>query len=264
MDTERAGQLGSEPASWPALQAICAARPARTTPSVPLALTLIDQVLPLGGLTADGVHEWIGVDVPGPSRRTTPPLSILVHLARQAASSKRGKSLIWIGEAVWPHPPTLQDRSGDCILSRSIFVRGHSPGERLWATDLALRSRAVAGVIADGSRMDLSATRRLQLAAEAGGVICFLARPPRERCELSAATTRWQVSVMPHDPDQSVPARRWIVELLRCKGVQPSAAAPRRWILELAHAKGDGLVATEFFDRSGAAAVTPLRQRQSG
>ena len=263
METGRIVQPVSEPASWQTLQAICTARTCRPAPSLPLALPLIDQMLPAGGLAADGVHEWIGVDSLGRSR-ATPPLSILAHLARRAAAANRGKSLLWIGEAIWPHAPTLHARADEGVLSRSVFVRAASPGERLWATDLALRSGAIAAVIADGSRLDLSATRRLQLAAEAGGAICFLARPPRERCELSAATTRWQVSVMPHDPNQRVPTRRWTVELLRCKGVQPSVAAPRRWILELAHAKGDGLVATEFFDRPGAAALAPVPQRQSG
>jgi protein ImuA len=264
MDTGRIRQPAIESSSWQTLQAICTARTGRLASPLPLGLKLIDQVLPAGGLAADGVHEWIGVDTQGHSRRCMPPLSILTHLARQAATANVGKYLIWIGEAIWPHAPTLDERTGSSVLSRSIFVRGRSPGERLWATDLALRSRAVAGVIADGSRLDLSATRRLQLAAEAGGAICFLARPPRERCELSAAATRWQVSVMPHDPGQVVPARRWIVELLRCKGVQPHQTAARSWILELAHAKGDGLVATELVDRSCAAEAAPLRQRQSG
>ncbi|MFT3686401.1 MAG: hypothetical protein QM783_16015 [Phycisphaerales bacterium] len=242
---------------WAALRAICAGSQTATAGAIPLGLEAVDAALPAGGLSRTGVHEWIGSEHASTHAAWTPPLCILSHLAHQAVKDT-GRHAVWIGEAVWPHPPTLAARG---ILARCLFVRAGNAGERLWASDLALRSGAVALVIGDGSRFDVSATRRLQLAAEAGGVPCLLARPPRERAELSAATTRWHVGVVPAQPDQSIPARRWTVELLRCKGVQPASTAPRRWILEQPHATGDGLVARELFDRPGDTAAAPPTRR---
>ena len=88
---------------------------------------------------------------------------------------------------------------------------------RLWAVDRAAGGPGVAVVVADGSRLDMAATRRLQLAAESGSALVLCARPPREIDHLSAATTRWRVRCA-SSPDK-IP--RWDVELLRCKGMGP-------------------------------------------
>ncbi|HYD01312.1 MAG TPA: hypothetical protein VEB22_08805, partial [Phycisphaerales bacterium] len=275
---------------WKALRVACEGDRIAAVSSLPTGWDPIDRTLPGHGLSGAKIHEWIGVASDSNDctlgDRWIPPLSILLSLAHRAATSAgksggygedrengkpQGRLLLWIGERVWPFPGSFSVQPDGSHLSRSIFVRAEHPGERLWAADLALRSGAAAAVIADGSRLDLSATRRLQLAAEAGGGFCFLARPPWERAELSAAATRWYITtalpVHPavarprtHAPVHS-PTRRWTVELLRCKGVQPSTATTRRWILEEDRETRHGLVAAELLDRPGEAAPA---QRRSG
>ncbi|HZW06958.1 MAG TPA: hypothetical protein VFF65_07525 [Phycisphaerales bacterium] len=269
--------------SWKALRTACEGERITATPSLLTGWEPIDRTLPQGGLAGAKVHEWIGVGSGDPAppldRCWLPPLAILLSLAYRAATcahrsggakgqAAQGRLLLWIGERVWPFPGSLTDRPDDPRLARSIFVRADHPGERLWAADLALRSGTAAAVIADGSRLDLSATRRLQLAAEAGGGLCFLARPPWERGELSAAATRWHVTTaqpMHHAGTRGRthaplhPTRRWTVELLRCKGVQPSTAGTRRWILEHDRETRHGLVAAELLDRSGETAPAQRR-----
>ncbi len=224
-------------------------------------LPAIDGALPDGGLGYGKVHEWIGVqeretDTRRPSasvRRThwSPALTLLIEMARSAAASSRdGRDrLVWVGQAVWPYPAPLAQAGNPrrgLSLDGCLFVRASRPADRLWATDLALRSRTAAAVIADGFGFDLAATRRLQLAAEASGGLCLLARPPCERCALSAAATRWLVSCVP-SPSMN---RRWNVELLRCKGMQPAPHAQRAWVLERDHATRALRVAADVFDRS--------------
>ncbi|MFO0831958.1 MAG: hypothetical protein U0637_08955 [Phycisphaerales bacterium] len=140
------------------------------------------------------------------------------------------------------------------LLSSSLFLDAATPQDRVWAADLALRSGVCAAVVVDGSGFSMCATRRLQLATEAGGAlamggVCLLARPPREEKELSAATTRWVVrrAVGPAE------VRRWSVELLRCKGMQPSAlhAVSRPWVVEHDHATGDLRMAADLRDGLG-------------
>ncbi|MDP1662162.1 MAG: hypothetical protein Q8L55_09635, partial [Phycisphaerales bacterium] len=135
------------PEHWKALRATCAGGTQQHPGVCPTAWGPIDRALPGCGLGVAKVHEWIGTG-PGdpPGRRGhargtwLPPLSILTHLARQAASMRSGGLLLWVGEAVWPFPAALVDHAADPLLSRSVFVRAPSPGERLWAMDLALRS----------------------------------------------------------------------------------------------------------------------------
>jgi hypothetical protein len=164
-----------------------------------------------------GVHEWFGAA--DAARRWAPPLGILLHLALRSLEGSPAGCVVWIGRRCWPYPQVL-NRAG---LRRSIFIDPPDGASRLWAIDLAARCPGVAAVVADGSALDMAATRRLQLAAEAGSALVLCARPPNELDRLSAAATRWLVRCAPSTDK----APRWIVELLRCKGVQPESEVLR-------------------------------------
>ncbi len=174
-----------------------------------------------GGLARGAVHEWFaaadenggdnvrGQSSPGHRGSHQPwiaPLCILAHLAWQAVELSQSvqSRVLWIGRRCWPYPRVLvaAGRSSrfapSHLLKTSLFLNPPDRSTRLWAIDLALRSPAVALVIADGSGLDMAATRRLQLAAEAGlrgggGGIALFVRPPHEQRQLSAASTRWRV-----------------------------------------------------------------------
>jgi len=245
----------------------------------------VDEALG-GGLRRNAVHEWFGEWSDADAAHSDPfrsdpshtsshsgssrsassrgvssrspwvaPMLILMHLARQALRptgevEKRAGLAIWIGRACWPSVIGLA-HAGD-LLRHSVLVddapRGNVVGERLWAIDLALRSPSVAVVIADGSGLDLAATRRLQLAAERGAVekggaggagLALLARPPAERSSLSAASTRWCVAPSCSGHHRSIGVR---IELLRRKGLRPTCttgAAMSAWSLEQDDATGD-------------------------
>ncbi len=218
-------------------------------PAISTRIDAIDKCLPHKGLALGVIHEWIGLcgdDGLSSKAETywTPPLSLLLQVAGAATSLGDSAGSIWIGHRVWPYVPSLFQTHGVPGLDRSVFVRAGSVVDRLWACDLALRS-GVAAVVVDGSGFNLIATRRLQLAAEAGAALCLLARPPWERFELSAAATRWLVS----NRASSSMMRRWTVELLRCKGMQPAAHATRVWVLERDRATRRLRVAIDILDR---------------
>jgi protein ImuA len=182
------------------------------------------------------------------ARSWTPPLGILLHLALRSLESASG-CLAWIGRRCWPYPHVLSSAG----LQRSIFVDPPDGASRLWTIDLAARCPGVAAVVADGSGLDMAATRRLQLAAEAGSALVLCARPPNEVDRLSAAATRWRVRCAPA-PGK---APRWIVELLRCKGVQPDSEVLRT--VEWKGAQGGVVVHAALVDRSD-----PAEQPQAG
>lgn len=207
-------------------------------PGVATGWGLIDGALPGGGLRRGAVHEWIGLaEDPGAGGSSsdgwTPALSVLQHLAQRSIGEERGTWLAWVGRAVWPSGHALM-RADAGLIERSLFVDAPDSRARLWAIDLVLRSEAFACVVADGSGLTTAATRRLQLAAEEGGSLGHLARPPNERRTLSAASTRWLLTRRASAEE----FQRWSVELLRCKGAHPDPRTPTSWMLDRDHETG--------------------------
>ena len=100
-----------------------------------------------------------------------------------------------------------------------ILARAARWPEALWAMEEALRCPALGAAVlmADsGQGLDLTATRRLHLAAEAGGVFGLLLRPDGT-AGASAARTRWHIAPLSADA-----APRWRLTLLRQRGGAPA------------------------------------------
>jgi protein ImuA len=178
--------------------------------------------LPLAGLARGGLHE-LRTASPGAGAGFA---AVLLGLA--------GGTVLWIagGEnRTMPWPPGLLR----CGLppERLILLRADRPEDALWAMEEALRCPALGGVLLslDAKReamLTLTATRRLQLAAEAGGGLGLLLRPERSaRSSQSVALTRWQVEPdgygLPSDPC-------WRLTLLRARGARPGGPWRLRWI----------------------------------
>ena len=91
------------------------------------------------------------------------------------------------------------------LLARSLFV---DPGPRalVWAADRALRCAGSAVVVIDGRGLDLGTTRRLQLAAEAGGALALVARPASDARRPSVAASRWRVERATTTADDAAPS----------------------------------------------------------
>lgn len=200
-----------------------------------------------------GVHELLA---------EAPPIAVCAGIAAGGQHNAHGDGraeqcqglVIWIGRRCWPYPPGLVGPSGSTgLLERSVYIDPPTREDRLWAMDVALRSPAAAVVVADAGGLSMAGSRRLQLAAEAGGAIGLLARPPDERGEISAAATRWLVA--PGPPDGADPARpTWTLELLRRKGLRPMAEDARRWTVRLDDGTRLVSVDTDAADRPAASA----------
>src|SRR3954454_5929633 len=85
---------------------------------------------------------------------------------------------------------------------RLLVVRVARPIDALFAAEEALKCRALSAVVAELSgEPDLTATRRLTLAAREGGALGLLLRHKLSDAP-SAAFTRWQVAAAPSLPDE--------------------------------------------------------------
>ena len=200
----------------------------------PLGLPALDAALG-GGLPRGCLQEVIPAD--GGAAAAGFAAFLLARLVGQA--EERGRGVLWasLGEGDL-YPPGLARFGLD--PAAMILLSAPSPAELLWAMEEALRSPALAGVVGEVDRIDLTAGRRLQLAAAAGGGVGFLLlRADRPPAAVSTAALRWRVGA---GPDRS-----WHVELLRRRGGRPGA-----WILEREDETDRLLVAAELGDGSAA------------
>jgi protein ImuA len=128
-------------------------------------------------------------------------------LALAACAREPRKQTLWIAtdfgilEAGAPYGPGL-DQFG-LETDRLLIARVARPIDALFAMEEALKCRALSAVIAElhGEAADLTATRRLILAAREGGVLGLLLRP-KPSAAPSAAHTRWQVAAASSEPDE--------------------------------------------------------------
>jgi protein ImuA len=155
-----------------------------------------------GGLARGAVHEF----APAAPIHLTSAAGFAIALAA-LAGGERGETL-WIApdfavmEGGGPYGPGL-DLFG-MTAARLLVLRVPRAVDALWAMEEALRCRALAGVIAElaeDSIGDLTATRRLVLAAREGGGMGFLLRH-RASAIPSAAATRWTIAASPSRPDR--------------------------------------------------------------
>ncbi len=232
---------------------------------------------PLDGIERRVLHEWLCGDEANQTDQAeqpwTAPILVLTHLARVAlrqahSDDATGHLIAWIGRRTWPQPHVLARRSSPDeqpdLLARSLLIDAVSLDDRLWATDLCLRSEAAGVVIADVSGMRMAHSRRLQLAAESGRALALLARPAKERKEHSAAARRWRIK--PIVSGSASP--RWQIELVRCKGMQrgdgTEAASMNSSTLVVEHDHQAHCLrpVPDLVDRPGAAASSPIAHAQ--
>lgn len=167
---------------------------------LPLGVTAIDATLG-GGLARANLHEVSAVQ----------PLHFGAAagfaLALAARAQEPRKQTLWIAtdfaclEAGALYGPGL-DLIG-LPTERLLVARVARPVDALFALEEALKCRALSVAIAElhGEAADLTATRRLILAAREGGVLGLLLRP-KPSAAPSAAATRWQAAAAPSEPDE--------------------------------------------------------------
>jgi protein ImuA len=161
----------------------------------------IDAVLQ-GGLAPASLHEIAA----GEWRDLGAAIGFAFALAARAAS---GRNTLWIQtDFAALESGTIYGPGGDLFglpASKLLIVKVPRALDALWAMEEALKCRGLASVIAelpnDGAAADLTATRRLTLAAREGGGFGFLLRH-RPSPLASSAETRWDISAASSTPDR--------------------------------------------------------------
>ncbi|HEY6334528.1 MAG TPA: hypothetical protein VI113_01465 [Alphaproteobacteria bacterium] len=216
-------------------------------PTAPFGLPPVDRALPWGGLPTACLHE-LAAAAPADGSAAGFAATLLVRLGK--AEGARPRSVLWCAAGNGLYGPGLAGYGLD--TRRLVLVRGRSQADLLWAMEEGLRSGAVAAVVGEVPDADLTATRRLQLAAEAGRSTALLLRTPQQKPgeskpAPSAAVTAWRIGAAPSAPAPygiGVGAERWRVELVRCRG-----GVQHQWLLEWSDETHRLVMASELRDR---------------
>jgi protein ImuA len=209
--------------------------PSNAPPPLPFGLPGIDAALPGGGLPLGALHEvaGYGADVQHGAAAALFAAGILARMEGP---------VLWVLERRDLFAPGL---AGAGLHPDRVVYAQVGRRDALLVMEEGLRHRGLAGVAAEISgRITLSASRRLQLAAEATGVTALLLRRPgRGESDLAgavAAVTRWRIGALPSAPPipdaPDVPGLgrvRWRLDLLRCRGGRTGS-----WIVEGCDASG--------------------------
>lgn len=169
-------------------------------PALALGVGALDGALG-GGFGLGTIHEL----VPAASVHLAAAAGFALTLA---ALARRDRPVLWVQtEFAAVEGGALYGPGLDLIglpMERLIILRVPRPVDVLLGGEEALKSRALAAVLAElpetGAAADLTATRRLLLAAREGGGLGLLLRHRAYRLP-SAAATRWEVAAAPSASD---------------------------------------------------------------
>lgn len=186
---------------------------------LPFGIGEVDSRLPGGGLALGALHE-----VAGGGNGAIDGAAAALFAAGIAARTK-GK-VLWCIARTDLFAPGLA-RAG-LAPDRVIYVEAGADLTVLACMEEGLRHGGLGGVVGEVARLSITASRRLQLAAEGTGSIGIALRRWRRPTETAdfgqptAATTRWRVSVLPSAPlpVPGVGRHRWLVELIRARAAE--------------------------------------------
>lgn len=183
---------------------------------LPFGIQAIDRHLPGGGLALGALHEVAG----GGHGAIDGAAAAL--FAAGIAARLRGR-VLWCVIRQDLFAPALAQAG--LLPGRVIYVEAGNEKAVLACFEEGLRHGGLAAVVAEVVRLSMTASRRLQLAAESSGAIGIAIRRWRRQTEAAdfgqptASVTRWRVSALPATPlpVPGVGRARWQVELIRCR-----------------------------------------------
>jgi protein ImuA len=234
----------------------------KTVPAIAFGIPAIDEHLPAGGLTRGALHELVAHSHDDMGAVTDFCAAVLVRLLKTQPRNRQ-QLILWClqnqaTDAGNLYPPGLSRLGLD--PAHVLAIRTKHDTDVLWVMEEALRCRALDAVVGEVKTADLTASRRLQLAAEASGITALLLRPSSSARASSAqapntlgpsaAATRWRLAASPSNPRgwaaklNEPGAVCWQATLFRCRG-----GAPGNWLMEWCDETGDLALAAPVRNR---------------
>lgn len=211
----------SDPLTQLREQVAALARPARGGGVLAFGVSEIDARLADGGLALGALHE-----VAAAAPALAEDAAATLFITGIAARTDPAVPVLWALTRFDLYAPGIEQAG--LPPARVLFAQARDDRELLAIMEDALRQGGVAAVIGEVRRADMTATRRLQLAAADHHIPALLLRRWRKlgACPLtepSAATTRWRIGCAPSRPlgIPGVGRARWMVDLVRQRNGNP-------------------------------------------
>jgi protein ImuA len=220
---------------------------------VPFDVAAIDARLPQRGLALGALHEIAGGGL-GAVHAAAAALFVAGVLAQIDGT------VLWCLRSRDLFAPALA--GAGLHPDRVIFAEAGDERTVLLCMEEGLRQAGIAGAVGEVARLPITASRRLQLAAGASGVLAFVIRRWRtpQEAEIfgqpTAAMTRWRITALPSAPlpVPGIGRARWRLELVRVRG-----GAGAVWDVEACDAQGRLAVPSDLEDRPAATTEGPRR-----
>ena len=213
--------------------------------SIAFGVKPLDAQLPTGGLRLGALHEVAGGGV-GAVHGAAAVLFVGGVLARMEGP------VLWCLRQRDLFAPALAGVG--LHPERVIYAEAGDEKGVLGVLEDGLRHGGLAAVVGEVAGLAMTASRRLQLAAEEGGVTAFAVRRWRtpsaaaDYGQPTASLTRWRVSALPATREvvAGLMGRpRWLVEMMRCRGAEAA-----EWELEACDEAGRLALPAELAQRS--------------
>jgi protein ImuA len=177
----------------------------------PLEDAFPNSVFPKGAL-----HEFL-TEAPEHAAASAGFISGLLNALMQ-----QGGACLWISVARTIFPPAL--KAFGVEPDRVIFIYLKQEKDVLWAMEEALKCEGLSAVVAEVRDINLTASRRLQLAVEQSKVTGFILRNDPRKLSTTACVARWRITPLPSVLEEGMPGvgfPRWNVELLKVRNGNP-------------------------------------------
>jgi protein ImuA len=193
-------------------------------PCLPFGVEALDHRLAGGGLALATLHETAaaGAGIGDDAAATL----FLAAIAARLSSLERGATILWALARRDLFAPGLQQAG--LPPDRILYAECGRDEDVLAVMEEGLRHGGLAAVVGEVGRAGMTATRRLQLAAEEGRTTALMLRRWRKSGEdplglPSSAVTRWRIGCAPSEPLPSPGVGRplWHVALARQRGGEP-------------------------------------------
>lgn len=231
------------------VQAIEAAGRVTGIQTLPFGIEAMDERLSAAGLVCGALHEVTGTS--GNLNDDAAATLFTAGIASRCAAER--DSVLWVLTRRDLFAPALAQAG--LSPDRLFYAECSRDEEALAVMEEGLRHGSLAAVVGEIGRITMTATRRLQLAAENSGTTALMLKRWRRSGadplgQPSSAVTRWRIGCVPSQPlpVSSVARSRWRIELVRQRG-----GPPCEWIMEGTDEAGRLALPAEPFHRSAAA-----------
>lgn len=203
------------------------------------------KAFPNGVFPFAALHEFFYYT---PEEATVSSAFISALLSSRVCKEHR---LVWISASQKIFPSAL--KSFGILPHQVLFLHVKKEKDVLWAIQEALKCSSLAAVIGELPEINITTSRRFQLATEEAGVGCFMLRG-RPKNLLTTAVSRWHIQPLPSMIEEAFPGLghpRWRVNLLKVRNGKVGT-----WDIEWS--------AGGFRYISGLAVIQPALQKQTG